>query len=266
MHPRPPLQQELFGTPAPRLPVGMRYEEEVLDPDEEAHWLQVVAALPLQEMRYKQYTARRRGASFGGSYDFDANRLDPAEPLPAALQPLRDRVAAWAGLPPERFVHALAAEYRPGTPLGWHRDVPDFEDIVGVSLGAPAVMRFRPWPQCAGLPRQRAEAGGGAALALPAARRVALGLAAQRRAHAGAALLGHLPHRTFRRLNGSPRRAVRSCLSGREPTAVRSRSSACCWAESRHRHPAHRTRSKRGRSAWPCRPASSAARLRSSRG
>jgi alkylated DNA repair dioxygenase AlkB len=146
MHPRPPLQQELFGTPAPRLPPGMRYEEEVLDLDEEAHWLQVVAGLPLHEMRYKQYTARRRGASFGGSYDFDANRLDPAEPLPAALQPLRDRVAAWAGLPPDRFVHALAAEYRPGTPLGWHRDVPDFEDIVGVSLGAPAVMRFRPWP------------------------------------------------------------------------------------------------------------------------
>jgi alkylated DNA repair dioxygenase AlkB len=150
MDPQRPIQQELFGTPAPRLPGGMRYEEEVLGRDEEAHWLQVVAALPLQEMRYKEYTARRRGASFGGSYDFDANRLEPAAALPEALQPLRDRVAAWAGVPADRFVHALAAEYRPGTPLGWHRDVPDFEDIVGVSLGAPAVMRFRPWPHVPG--------------------------------------------------------------------------------------------------------------------
>jgi alkylated DNA repair dioxygenase AlkB len=31
----------------------------------------------------------------------------------------------------------LIAEYRPGNPLGWHRDVPDFESIVGISLMAP---------------------------------------------------------------------------------------------------------------------------------
>lgn len=40
----------------------------------------------------------------------------------------------------------LVAEYRPGTPLGWHRDVPDFEDIVGVSLLGDAVMQLRPYP------------------------------------------------------------------------------------------------------------------------
>lgn len=40
----------------------------------------------------------------------------------------------------------LVAEYQPGTPLGWHRDVPDFEDIVGISLLNDAVMRLRPYP------------------------------------------------------------------------------------------------------------------------
>ncbi len=138
-------QQDLFGRP-PRLPDGMRYEEEFLATGEEQRLVAIAAALPLQEMKYKGYTARRRGASFGGSYDFDANRLEPAAPLPQALQPLRERVARWAGLPPEALVHALVAEYRPGTPLGWHRDVPDFEDVIGVSLHTPAVMRFRPWP------------------------------------------------------------------------------------------------------------------------
>lgn len=30
--------------------------------------------------------------------------------------------------------------------LGWHRDVPDYETIVGVSLGSEALLRFRPYP------------------------------------------------------------------------------------------------------------------------
>jgi alkylated DNA repair dioxygenase AlkB len=71
--------------------------------------------------------------------------LDPAPDIPAFLMPLRDRIAAWAGIPAESFVHGLVSEYRPGTPLGWHRDVPDFEAIVGVSLGGSARMKLRPY-------------------------------------------------------------------------------------------------------------------------
>jgi len=37
-------------------------------------------------------------------------------------------------------------EYREGTALGWHRDVPDFEVVVGASLAGPARMRLRPYP------------------------------------------------------------------------------------------------------------------------
>jgi alkylated DNA repair dioxygenase AlkB len=84
--------------------------------------------------------------SYGGSFDYDANRLQPTTALVPALEPLRDRVARWAGLAPEELVHALVAEYAPGTPLGWHRDVPEFEEVIGVSLGAPAVLRLRPYP------------------------------------------------------------------------------------------------------------------------
>jgi alkylated DNA repair dioxygenase AlkB len=59
--------------------------------------------------------------------------------------PLREKVARWIGIPPGTFVHGLVTEYAPGTPLGWHRDVPNFEVIVGVSLGGPARMRLRPY-------------------------------------------------------------------------------------------------------------------------
>jgi alkylated DNA repair dioxygenase AlkB len=97
-------------------------------------------------MRYQQYTALRRVVSYGGKYDFSARKLHAAEPLPDWLQPLREKAGAWAGIAPELFTQALVAEYAPGTPLGWHRDVPDFEDIVGISLGHEAVLRFRPYP------------------------------------------------------------------------------------------------------------------------
>lgn len=140
-------QGSLFAeSPRLELPLGMRYEAEFLSRDEEAALVAIIERLPLEHMKYQQYTARRRVVSYGGQYDFSAQRLDEAEPLPAWLDALRERAGAWAGIAPEGFAQALVAEYAPGTPLGWHRDVPDFEDVIGVSLLNEAVMRFRPYP------------------------------------------------------------------------------------------------------------------------
>jgi alkylated DNA repair dioxygenase AlkB len=139
-------QADLFGAPAPPLPPGMRYETEFLSQAEEQHWIAFAQSLPLKEMNYKGYTAKRRVVSFGGKYDYVRNRLDEAPPIPRELDPLQEKVAAWLGVAPDAFTQVLVAEYREGTPLGWHRDVPDFEDVVGVSLLSDAVMRFRPYP------------------------------------------------------------------------------------------------------------------------
>jgi alkylated DNA repair dioxygenase AlkB len=142
----PALQTDLFAPPPPLLPEGMVYEREFLSPQEEQALVRIAASLPLKEMNYKGYTARRRVASYGGRYDFSANQLEAASPLPSQLEPLRARVAQWLAVEPETFTQVLVAEYREGTPLGWHRDVPDFEDVVGVSMLGEAVMRFRPYP------------------------------------------------------------------------------------------------------------------------
>ena len=144
-------QPDLFGGPARAvaLPPGMRYEEDFLTRAEETALLAHIGALPLAPMQYQGYTALRRVVSYGGSYDFSAQRLQEAEPIPDWLQPLRIRAAAWLRVAPESFTQALVAEYRPGTPLGWHRDVPDFEDIVGISLANEAMLRFRPYPPVA---------------------------------------------------------------------------------------------------------------------
>lgn len=139
-------EPDLFGEAPTAAIEGLRYEREFLTRTEEVELLRIVQGYQLREMRYKEYTARRRGISFGGSYDFDNHRLRPGAPLPEALHPLRERAAAWIGMASEDFTHVLLSEYRPGTPLGWHRDVPDFEDIVGVSLRSSAVMQLRPYP------------------------------------------------------------------------------------------------------------------------
>ena len=39
--------------------------------------------------------------------------------------------------------HALLIEYAPGAGIGWHRDRPEFGDVIGISLLAPARLRFR---------------------------------------------------------------------------------------------------------------------------
>ena len=140
------LQDELFGAAPPALPPGMRFVEAFLSVDEEARLLDWIATLPLRQARYKAYTARRRVMSYGGQYDYDDQVLRPAEPIPDALTALRSRCAEWLGVAPQRFSHALVAQYPPGAPLGWHRDVPDFEDVVGVSLGGWARMRLRRYP------------------------------------------------------------------------------------------------------------------------
>jgi alkylated DNA repair dioxygenase AlkB len=141
-------QGDLFGV-LPVLPQGLEYVLDFIGADEEAALIEAIAQLPpqlaLKEAKYKEYTARRRTTTFGSEYDFGANVLEAAPAVPEFLLPLREKVAAWTDIPPARFAQALVTEYRPGTPLGWHRDVPQFEVIAGVSLGAACVMRFRPY-------------------------------------------------------------------------------------------------------------------------
>ncbi|HYB98148.1 MAG TPA: alpha-ketoglutarate-dependent dioxygenase AlkB [Candidatus Limnocylindrales bacterium] len=138
-------QAELFSVP-PALPSGFHYQADFLSHAEEERLLATLATLPFREAQYKQFTARRRIVSFGGSYDFSSNELIPAGPVPEFLHPLRERIAEWSGIPAQELTHALIAEYQPGTQLGWHRDVPDFEKITGVSLAGACRMRLRPYP------------------------------------------------------------------------------------------------------------------------
>ncbi|HEX9965433.1 MAG TPA: alpha-ketoglutarate-dependent dioxygenase AlkB [Allosphingosinicella sp.] len=139
--PRP--QPDLFEKPPPPAPAGLVYAAGLVGPDEEEALAGRIAALPFKPFEFHGFTGNRRTVSFGLHYAFDGSGLREAEPIPDWLRPLRARAAALAGLEPEAFVHALVIEYAPGAGIGWHRDRPVFGDVAGISLLAPAPLRFR---------------------------------------------------------------------------------------------------------------------------
>src|SRR5262245_27097776 len=141
----PSEQRELFHRLSP-LPGGLVYQPDFLTADDERSLIAQIQTLPLSEARYRTFIAKRRIVAFGAGYDFGTNVLLPAPPLPAFLHSLRERVAQWARIPCGDLVQCTVAEYARGTQLGWHRDVPNFGIVVGLSLASPCRMRLRPYP------------------------------------------------------------------------------------------------------------------------
>src|SRR5262249_56117130 len=103
-------QGELFGIPQD-LPTGMVYEPDFITRDEEAALLSEIRNLPLREAKYKEYTAKRRIISYGGSYDFSSNELIPAGPIPPFLHPFRECIPDWLPPPPPPSPHPPTSEH-----------------------------------------------------------------------------------------------------------------------------------------------------------
>ena len=80
---------------------------------------------------------------FGYRHDYDRRAVVEASPFPSFLVSLRNKIAAIFDLPAETFRQGLINEYRPGAGSGWHRDKAQFDEVVGVSLLHPCVLRFR---------------------------------------------------------------------------------------------------------------------------
>ena len=129
----------LFGMD---LPPGFLHRDDFLTTVEEAHLAAHIAAVEFAAFEMRGVVAKRRVAFFGASYERSAA---PSPPIPEFMFPVRDRLAAWAEIDPRDFAMALINEYRPGTPIGWHRDAPQYDLIAGVSLLSPCEMRLRPY-------------------------------------------------------------------------------------------------------------------------
>jgi hypothetical protein len=131
---------DLFG--GPLLP-GLNTSGDIVTPAEEQALIVAIEGTDLAPFRFQGWLGKRLTVSFGSRYDFDDRSFRSTDPMPEFLLPLRERAAAFAGLSAEDFVQALLIRYDPGASIGWHRDRPVFDQVVGISLGNAATLRFR---------------------------------------------------------------------------------------------------------------------------
>lgn len=130
----------LFDAP---LIEGLRYADDIVGRGEEEQLIERLIATDLSPFRFHGWLGNRKTTSFGWRYDFDDASFARTDAIPDWLLELRETAAAFANLGPHEFVHVLLARYDPGAGIGWHRDRDVFEQVVGISLAAPATLRFR---------------------------------------------------------------------------------------------------------------------------
>jgi alkylated DNA repair protein (DNA oxidative demethylase) len=133
------MQRSLFDA----MPPGLDAREDFVTESEEAALISRFESLPFEPFAFQGWFGKRETVSFGWRYDFNDARLHEAPPLPGFLLPLRERAAAFAGLAPEDLQQSLVTRYGVGAGIGWHRDRPVFEQVVGISLGSACELRFR---------------------------------------------------------------------------------------------------------------------------
>jgi alkylated DNA repair dioxygenase AlkB len=137
------LFPETEERPAQAEPRGFRYREEIVTEEEEAALAASLGRLDLKPFEFHGHLGNRRVVSFGLRYDYSRRSIERASEVPSFLDGLLLRVADFAGCEAAAFRQVGVNEYRPGAGIGWHKDKPQFGIIVGVSLLAPATMRFR---------------------------------------------------------------------------------------------------------------------------
>jgi len=131
---------DLFA--APLLP-GLSSLADLVSEAEALALVGQIDATSLSPFRFQGWTGKRLTHSFGWHYDFETQQVGRADPIPDWLLPVRARMARFAGLDPNELIQALLIRYDPGAGIGWHRDRPIYDHVVGLSLGAPAALRFR---------------------------------------------------------------------------------------------------------------------------
>jgi alkylated DNA repair dioxygenase AlkB len=135
-----------FFTNESALPEGLIYSAEFISRDEERELIDAIGEIRFGEIKMHGVVARRRAAHFGRSYEYQSARVGAAPPIPEFLLPLRERIADFTGCRSADFAEVLVTEYPAGAGIGWHRDAPAFDFIVGISLLSECTMKFRPWP------------------------------------------------------------------------------------------------------------------------
>jgi alkylated DNA repair dioxygenase AlkB len=137
------IQGELFAGEEPPAVGGLVLVREAVTRAEETQLAARIDAAPLAPFQFGQWEGKRLTVHYGSAYDFSRRRLGEAPPLPDWLIALRAKLAPQVGRDPAAFEAALLLRYDPGAGIGWHRDRPQYDEVLGLSLSAPCVLRLR---------------------------------------------------------------------------------------------------------------------------
>ena len=138
------MQPSLFPMPvAPALPPGFHYCPEVITPEDERRLLNRIADLPFKEFQFHGFEGKRRVVSFGWRYDFSELKALPTDSIPDFLLEMYRKVQTASGFSLPDLAQVLVTEYAPGAPIGWHKDRPFFNDVMGLSLASSCNFRLR---------------------------------------------------------------------------------------------------------------------------
>jgi alkylated DNA repair dioxygenase AlkB len=124
-------------------PPGFVYQPDFVSVAEEAMLLDELRRLPFGEVKMHGVIARRRVIHFGWLYGYESWRIEPGPAIPEFLLPLRSEAGRLASVAPESLAEVLVTEYPAGAGIGWHRDAPMFDVVVGVSLLSACRFRFQ---------------------------------------------------------------------------------------------------------------------------
>jgi alkylated DNA repair dioxygenase AlkB len=122
---------------------GFDYRPDLISSAEERSLVERLSTLAFKNFEFRGYLGHRRVVSFGVRYDFDDSKVHAAPEIPPFLLPLRELAAEFALTEASALQHVLVSEYQPGAGIGWHRDRPVFNEVIGVSLLSPCRFRLR---------------------------------------------------------------------------------------------------------------------------
>jgi alkylated DNA repair dioxygenase AlkB len=126
-------------------PEGFFYYPDFLNTHEEIILCKEISKLELHNLDYHGYKATRKVKSFGYDYNFENNKLTKGSDIPSTFDFVTEKVAQCISVDKKKFAELLVTEYPVGAVINWHRDVPQFEVIAGISLLADCTFRLRPY-------------------------------------------------------------------------------------------------------------------------
>ena len=125
-------------------PQGFKLACEVMTRAEEQDLIALLRASGLSESHFTDEPDNRRSTmSYLYKYDMPSQRFIPAPPMPEGYHAIARRAAAFAGLAFADIAHCALNGYEPGAMIQSHIDMPCWDRVVGISLGAAATLNLR---------------------------------------------------------------------------------------------------------------------------